>query len=82
MNKLILLLTTVVCVIVGLPINSALAQCREDPREMHFGNVIFRFKSYTCQLPGSDQGTHIGVELYRLAMKWLAWLFLKVDLPL
>ena len=44
---------------------AALADCRLDPREVHFASdSAARLKSYTCTLPGTGSGGGINVEFY------------------
>ena len=70
MSKLILLLLGLISILT-LSLNSALAQCRKDPREVQSKDetgreVVLKFSSYVCELRGSGQETYIDVEFYRL----------------
>ena len=70
MCKPLLLLLSVICVL-PLSVNSVWAQCRKDPREVHFNDesgrdVVVKLSVYVCPLRESDQEAHIGVEFYRI----------------
>jgi hypothetical protein len=58
-------LDVLVAAIAALFSNAALADCRLDPREVHFSDdSAARMKSYTCTLPGTGSASGINVEFY------------------
>jgi hypothetical protein len=70
MSKPILLLLALVSIIT-ISFNSALAQCRKDPRQVQSKDesgreVVLKFSSYVCGLRGNGRESTVGVEFYRL----------------